>query len=97
MRGAAGVQRAAVEITFVGGGRTPAVGSQCGLVQPADNCIYCIIVYVLYILDVWIYGCMEVDIKGAFNGFGQENGYMDAGACLNLDLVDDVDVGTSIG
>ena len=39
VRGAARVQRAAVEITFVGGGGAPAVGAQCRLVEP-DKYIY---------------------------------------------------------
>ena len=50
MRGAARVQRAAVEITFVGGGGAPAVGSQCRLVEPDKVPIYYI--YIVDIVDI---------------------------------------------
>ena len=51
MRGAARVQGAAVEITFVGGGGAPAVGTQCRLVEP-DKYIYIVHLFMLCYRDV---------------------------------------------
>ena len=57
MRGAARVQRAAVEITFVGGGGAPAVGAQCRLVEPAK--------YICIVVDLFMLCYRDVDSEMA--------------------------------